>query len=342
MKKISFLLLYILIILFNSASPAYAEKLAAFPDIVNPDNFIINGDRLYISEDAVISIYSFKDFSLIKRFGTEGEGPKEFFINRARGWDMVQIFINNDQLVVNSSGTKFTYHTLDGVYIKESRIRLGSGVIEPFGNHLLATRFKTADNGDTYHLVSLYDSQFEKIKEIYEHKHGLQIRKKQPFNPLTTEHAFFETCDDKIFVISGDRSVIHAFDKKGTKLFSIENKDELVKFTEQDKEDLIASYRNNKFWNRYYQLRKHLFKFPEYFPPIRWFWIDPVKKLIYVGTEKRENDKRKLLVFDFKGKLIKKVTLNSRGMKIFNDGKYYQLIENENEEVWELHVSGLK
>ena len=113
----------------------------------------------------------------------------------------------------------------------------------------------------------------------------------------------------------------------------------MVEFTAEDKQELIASYRNNKFWNRYYQLRKHLFKFPEYFPPISWFWLDPVTKIIYVGTEKREGDKRKLLVFDFKGKLIKKIMLNSRGMKIFNNGKYYQLIENEGEEMWELHIT---
>lgn len=248
MRNILIILLYILLLFCISASPAYTEKPAEFPDIVNPDNFIISGNRLYISEDAVISIYSGKDFSLVKRFGTEGEGPKEFFINRARGWDMLQIFIDNNRLVVNSSGVKFTYHTLDGEYIKETRIRLGNGVIEPFGNHF-----------------------------------------------LVTDHAFFQTCDDKIFVISGDRSVIHAFDEKGAKLFSIS-----------------------------------------------WFWIDPEKKIIYVGTEKRDGDKRKLLLFDFKGKLIKKIMLNSKGFKIFNNGKYYQLIENEDEEVWELHVTGLQ
>lgn len=317
---------------------ACAEKIATFSDIVNPDNFIISGDRLYLSEDAVISIYSMKDFTLLKKFGKEGEGPQEFFINRARGWDMIQLFINNGQLVVNSSGTRFSYFTRDGVFLREVRMPLGYGVIEPFGDNYLATRFKTVENGDTHHMVVLYDSQYKKIKEIYEHKHGLQIRKRLPFNPLTTEQAFFETCADKIFVISGDRSVIHIFDGNGKKLSAITIKDELVKFTAEDKKREIESYRHNKFWNRYYQTRKHLFKFPEYFPPISWFWIDPVKKVLYVETRKIEKGEKKWLLFDFKGQLLRKVRLPYIGMKIFLDGKYYRLIENEAAEAWELHV----
>ena len=73
MKKVT----VIFMILFL-ASSIQATKLAEFPKLNNPVQIAVLQNRLYISEKAVLYIYSMKDFTLIKSFGGEGEGPGEF------------------------------------------------------------------------------------------------------------------------------------------------------------------------------------------------------------------------------------------------------------------------
>jgi hypothetical protein len=57
------------------------EVIATFRDIQYPHRFYLEGDRIYINEGTTISIYSFKNFQLIKKFGRKGEGPKEFIVD---------------------------------------------------------------------------------------------------------------------------------------------------------------------------------------------------------------------------------------------------------------------
>lgn len=48
------------------------------PELNKPDFLRIQGERLYLAEGAVIFIYDLKKGTLVKTFGREGEGPKEF------------------------------------------------------------------------------------------------------------------------------------------------------------------------------------------------------------------------------------------------------------------------
>jgi hypothetical protein len=95
---------------------------------------------------------------------------------------------------------------------------------------------------------------------------------------------------------------------------------------------------NDPFWKELTQRINPMIAFHGYFPPINWFDIDPVQKVIYLRTFKTENEKGKYILFDFNGRLIKKILLPSGGHIAFFNGKYYRLVENEDEEVWELHV----
>ena len=127
-----------------------------------------------------------------------------------------------------------------------------------------------------------------------------QWRHRLPFNPLAVDQAFIQTCNNKVFVIDGNRSKIIAYDAKGNRLFSVANPDEPVKYTEQMKKEKIESYKTSKFWSAVYAARKNLFKWPDYLNPIRWYYLDPVKNRLYMQTYDQKNNTRKYIIFDFK------------------------------------------
>ncbi|MFC2146568.1 hypothetical protein ACFLRT_04315 [Acidobacteriota bacterium] len=323
----------------------FGAKVAVLPEITHPYGFRVDGDRFYVTEGVTIFIYSTKDYQLKKKFGKEGEGPGEILLDRRSGNDEIGISIRPDFLIVNSI-FKVLYFTKEGEYVKEIRIAESGGrLLEPLGNQLVGRTFKNED-GKLYHGIALYDASLEKVKEIYNHKHGWQGTENE-FNPLTMEQAAFEICGDKIFVLDGARTMVIAFNSKGEKLFTLTHKNDLVKFTDKHKEEMIQNFRLNPSWKAYYETKKRFFKFPEYFPPIRWYYIDPLEKKIYLETEKVENLERKYIVYDFKGKLIKKIMLPSEhkvlgNLTAFYGGRCYKLFENETTEECEVYITAIK
>lgn len=335
-------ILILVLVLSVCGGTASGEKVAAFTDFVNPDMYRLHDGKFYVSEDAVIFIYSMKDFKLLKKFGREGEGPKEFYINRARANDMVDFELVNDKLIVNSWG-KISYWSKLGEYISERRIPKNVGSwFEFLDNRIVGRKFTRGKNNMTYHHVVLYDNDFNPLKTIYSHIHGAQWRHRLKFNPLAIEQAFIQTCNNTAFAIDGARGQIIVYDHEGNKKFSAKNPDEPVKFTEQMKKDRIDSYKTSKFWSGMYAARKHLFDWPDYLNPIRWFYLDPAKNRLYMQAYDQKDNTRKYFVFDFNGKFIKRTWLPWEGMLRFNDGKIWQLKENEDTEEWELHVSQIK
>jgi len=86
-------------------------------------------------------------------------------------------------------------------------------------------------------------------------------------------------------------------------------------------------------------------KFPEYFPAIRNF---TVAEKLYVLTYKEDSENREMLVVDFNGKLIKKLMLPVAENDPFHlypytvkGEKLYQLVDNIDTEIWELHIHDL-
>lgn len=329
---------FLLVVLFFCLGPLRAEKIAVFKDFVKPDMYLIDDGRLYVTEDAVIFIYSLQDFKLQKKFGRQGEGPGEFFINWSRANDMIVISTANNQLIVNSWG-KLSYFAKDGKYLRERRIPANVGQwFNCLGERFVGRKYIREKDGLQYHGIVLYDADFNKVRFVYKHVHGVQWRLKKPFNPLTVDQAFFEIADNKIFVIDGARTAVRIFDQEGKKLFTAANPDKPVVFNEQDKKEKIASYKYNKTWKRIYETRKPLFRWPSYWPPLRWFFLDPADKKIYLQTYEAREDKLKYIVYDFSGRFLNKCLLPYRGRMLFNGGRFYQLLENEENETWELYV----
>ncbi len=324
------------LILFTFTGFSFAEKKAAFTEFVNPFSIVIDGERLYISEGVTVFIYSLEDYHLIKKFGKEGEGPGEVMLRRDRGNTEIGVSTTSDFLIVHTSG-KVMYFTKEGKFVKEKRTEPAGRWLAPLGSGFVGRKY-SRETDALYHSIVLWDTDLNKIKDVYKHIHGLQGARKE-FNPLTVEPADYTIADNKIFVIDGDRSEIMVYDKNGDILFTVtpQNEDEPVPFTKENKQDLIDSFKFNPLWKRFYERRPDLFKFPAHFPPIRMYALDTPAKKIYLKTQTLENDKRKWLVYDFNGKFIKKRLL-PRGLIRFYNDTCYRFVENEDEELWELYV----
>jgi len=325
--------LLVILIFFFFSGAVHAEKLAALPDILKPLRLTIDTDRFYVTEGTTIYIYSLTDFKLMKKFGKSGEGPQEF-----NGNVPIQIIPRADDLMINSFG-KISFYSKDGIYQRELKTSSISLFFRPLGKQFVGYGFIQEDK-TVYTTINFFDASLKKGNEIYRHKRFIQ--QSGDINPIATRNPLLYTSDNKIFV-DGEDGVIRCFDNTGKKVLSIDPKIKKRKVTEEDEERYRNFYKNDPRFRDAYENLKQRIKFPDYFPPIQFYIV--MDKKIYIFTYKKEGENNECIVFDTQGKLLKKTMVPLfYGTAIepyppdIKNGKLYQLIENVDEEEWELHV----
>ena len=333
-------LIFLILILF-AAGFGFAEKVASFSDFNKPGAIVVDDRQIIVTEGTTVFLYSAKDYSLEKKFGKKGEGPQEFqpFFNAP-----VRVKLQPDHIIVNSLG-KLSYFTRKGEYIKEQKHTVGAGAGElfPMGDGFAATGFARDDN--TFFItIELYDSNIKKIKEIY--RMPLPMRG-QKFKALE-KAIFMQATPEKIYVAGESDFVIDVFDKTGEKLYTIKQEYDNIKFTDQHEKEIMDYFKTAPNTRQFYDQIKSRVEFPSYFPAVRSF-VATGKKL-YVQTFLVKDGKTEFYIFDDKGKLLKKVWLpirihiavaQNQLFKIYED-KLYQLVENEDDENWELHIEQIE
>jgi hypothetical protein len=90
-----------------------------------------------------------------------------------------------------------------------------------------------------------------------------------------------------------------------------------------------------------------MLKFRDDFPAIQFFLVDNGR--IYIQTYLKKDDKYEFFIYDLEGKLIKRLFFPVKFQDALKpnpfdieDNTFYQLIENEDEEEWELHAIEIK
>ncbi len=322
-------ILYLLIFICGSV---YADKPVTLAEILKPVDIAADDERLYVAEKASVFIYSLKDFNLLKKFGRRGDGPGEFRV-------ITGVFTGTDTLYV-SGVNKLYFFYKDGRFIKMLKT---AGFIPYFGiigDKLLGYAYVMTDKED-YNTLSILDSNLRIEKEIYRWKGGKP--EQGGMSLITREEVDFICCDNKIFVKEVN-DIFHCFNADGKKIKSIEPEIGKIKVTDEDKKEYVNYYKNHPKRKIIYQMYKNRITFPEYFPAIRFFRV--ADKNLYVISYAKKDDKSGCQVLDLDGNLIKKVFLPI----IFSDliktypftiknGRLYQLVENIDEETWELHVT---
>lgn len=330
-----------LIIVMAFIQPVFAEKIATLPDLANPKIIIFEGDEIIISERIKIYIYSLKDFKLRKKFGRAGEGPKEFLLTPRSGVNSsIRIDVQGNQILVTSLG-RISFFTKEGEFQKMIKISPSLLRFKFLGERFAVWDSKNEDNR-RYWMVTIYDTNLRKIKELFKFENTAQTGKGLK---LLKESFTFETYGNKVFIAGKKEFEIDVFDQNGKKLFSINQEYKKLKVTEDD----IQKYLN---WIKtehrpIYEAFRNNIHFAKKYPAIRLFTV--ADERIYVLTCKKEEGKTECFMFDINGKLLKKIFLPLKYMNIrdfypftIKKGNIYQLVENEAKEEWELHVTEIK
>lgn len=348
-----------------------AGKIVPLDGLLRPHIIAVDDERVYIVDDITIYIYSLKDFKLIKKFGEEGEGPREF---KDR---IYSIDVRSDKLIVNSEG-RISHFTKDGDFIKQANSSSTGINYLPIGDYLVGMRI-FAENRTLYFAIDLSDKKLKKIKEIYRFKHPFQPRK--PINPTDIRVCSYHVYDEKIF-IDKEGGIIDVYDKEGKKLYAIERSAtahkkpshenklstndsiERVKITEEYRKKYLDFWKSTHVLRAEYNALKDRFKFPDYFSPIRDFQIidgkiyiltykeagtspQPMKVDETISTE--QPGKNEMLIYSLEGKLLKKALVPLTEVAILlpqmynfytiKNGSVYAMVENPDSESWDLHIS---
>lgn len=298
--------------------------------------------QFYVCDGAVVHIYSLEDFSLKGKFGKAGEGPQEFAVYGGEG---LWVFPQKDHLVINSLG-KVSLFTKEGKYIKEFNTKALSmfGLFQPVGDGYAG--FGMAQDEETKSMaftLNIYDGKLgKKIKELQK----LQFVQRGSFR-LPTITPFFCTMDNKIIVPEGKEFLLNIYDANGKKISSITHPYKRPKVTDDYKKKIDHYLKTDPNTKSYYDMIKQMLKFDDHFPAIQFFVV--ADKKVYIQTYLETDGKYEFFIFDLEGKLLKRLFLPVVYLDptkfhpyTFGRNKFYQLIENEDEEEWELHAIEIK
>lgn len=332
MKIICLVMLTVLLI-----TPVQAEKVAVLEGIMKPDMMSIGDDLILITEKTSIYIYSLTDYRLIKKFGKEGEGPQEFQISPL-GPPMIGLPYKGKIYV--SSQSKVSVFTDKGEFIRESRV-MPFQVYRPFGDKFLFTGTTPGEKNSNLLTVNLANEKFEKLKELY--VSDMSIGPESQFSyPFTSFN--FVPYRDNIYIVAGKEGfAIDVFDGNGTKLYRVKKEYERLTVPDEYKKKTKEWFQANPNARQFWEFFRNRITFKTYYPAIQEMLVTDDR--LFVLTYKQKDGNTECIIMDLKGKEEKRVFVpldTLYGMDFYPKrdiykGNWYTLIENVDEETWELH-----
>lgn len=331
-----------MIVLFAAALGA-ETKVIPLPDLLNVEQRVYHDQtRMYVTHGTSVYIYSLKDFKLIKKFGKQGEGPTEFMLNAQRGTGTLFLSVHSEDITVNSFG-KITWFTKDGIFKKASMIQsIFLGEVQPFGNNLIGIKSKFGQ--ESWMILCLYDHKFNELKEIVKVPHpfrpgkGLHLLKD---NPRTIVY------ENKLFAAWDKDFIIRVFDTDTNELYTIKRDEKKRKITDDFKKKVIDYIKTAPETKNAFEFLKPI-TFPEYTPAIAGMTVSD-NRLYVITFIEDENENGECLIMDLKGKLLKRLFLPLKKSTpllsypyFIHEGSIHQIVENEEEEQWELHITAIK
>jgi hypothetical protein len=337
MKKYAALLL-IFIFMLGAGHGFAADTVVPLPDVLRPQWIDVDDNNLYVTEGINVYIYSLKDFKLKKKFGKKGEGPQEFL--EIPGEPLIP-YARTKDLMIFSVG-KVSFFSKEGVYKREMKTGGPKLRILPFGDGYVGLGFVNY-KGLLHRTIHLYDSKLTKTKELA--RMELEVQKTGPIKILDNSF-FYDVYDNMVFVAGKKEFVIDVFDGEGKPLHSITHDFKNPEFTKVHKQQFLHYYSINPRTKNEFQMLKHRLEFPGHFPAVAFMWATGGKLYVMTWKEKTVGSREyAFLVFDVKGKFLKEVYrpvgfegLSPDNITIYN-GKLYQLIENTDEDQYELHIT---
>lgn len=339
MKMKIFLIIFLFISGIIQISYLNAEKVASFEEIAKPETFVFGNGYIYVLERTTIFIYDQKTYKYIGKFGKEGEGPEEIKKNPFSGPLGVTPFKGN---VIISSMAKVSFFTKDGKFIREQRVS-PSDTFFPFGDNYICMGQATKDDNKDLSVLSVFfaDKNLKKGSVLY--KSDFQIGQNFKFVfPMVPFYPVVQ--DDTLFIIAGKEGFsINKYNIEGKQKGKIFKKVKQLKLSSDYKNKTIKWFRTDPNYKNFWSFMKQRISFSSTYPQI--YAMFSGKNRLYVLTNEIKGDKRECIVMDFSGKEIKRLFLYAPELYGFDyqfitnldSNYYYWLVEEEENEVWELH-----
>ncbi len=333
-------IILLLLLLFALVGTAFAEKPALLPELVNPSLVETDGEMMFILDGDRVKVYSLKDYRLDFSFGKRGEGPGEWVSSP----DLPPTMRLHNGRVFITCFNKLLVFSKDGKLVREAKIPIPAFQVVPFGKKYAAVRFNRRDDGSSQAAVMLLDETLKPYKTLYEADLVNNFRKKKIAFPLLD--TFIRSAGGKLYVFDKQKDfVIEVFDTDGKRLPPISHPYRRIRVTEAYKKEKLE-------WLKVHPAIKgvpfdimKMLVFPEFLPVFRNVTVSGGK--IYITTYRKKGKEFEFFIMDLQGKIQKRLFLhdaiedairpNPAAVYAFTGNTYYYLVEDEEEEQWELH-----
>ena len=329
------------------------KKLTSLKEVINATAMEIDGNELFVLDQEIVYVYSLENFQLLRKFGRKGHGPGEF-VHYPITPVMMQLF---DDKVLLGRLNKIAIYSRSGKLIKEKIFRFLFGQFLSISENFVVTviRFGKPYGEKSKVLVKLFDPSFKEIKTIYVKEYEPEdddFLAKVGYQIFRPTRVFVEISGDKLFVFDPDLGFpVKVFNKDGEHVKDIFIYCEKVKMNESFKKEIIDWINIKPGLKSFLDEWNLKVAFPEYFPMLRSFTVEG-DKLYGYSYYKQDNLSEFILIDMSKNQLVKKfhlppaerapVQLSFNRIYTIKDYKYYYLVDNYEEETWELHMTEMK
>jgi hypothetical protein len=276
-------------------------------------------------------IFERKTLKKIAEFGKKGQGPGEF--------PGVSGFTINDQYLYVSAGYKLCIFSKRGNLQKEIKQSLFIYNILPSGKYFLGQKNLPAnrDSDDVKIQFSLYDSNFEKKKDVFLttiHAY-VHFKKGKKITHLVNNCVEASVYNNLIIIGTTEKDFyLIVFNRDGEMLYEIKRDIEKRKISAAKKQQILDNmkkYYGEEKWKAFTSANE--IEIPDFIPAYQAFFVNDNKIYVFRYPEKEGQE---IIIMDLKGNLIaKKIVPEFRKMNInaeydyLMQGKVYKIIEND-------------
>lgn len=306
-------------------NPVTAGEPFVLENAAKPNSITVIGDDVIIAEETSIQLYSLKSESFIRYIGKTGNGPGQF--NAA---PVVHVTPRKKLFVLSQK--KLMQFTLDDTLIFEKKMTRYISKIIPIGKKYVASIFGFTKDREYKITIALLDENLKLIKPLHRYVKA-NPRKRIDMVSYIID---FDVNNGKIYISKPkeDGLIIDVLNDRGDSLYSIEKTGEKVKIPNEYIEEEKQAVKESK--SKYWHLIKDVLHFPKYFPSIRSFSVKDGH--IFIKTWQKAGKKTLFRVLTVSGQTKPDLYLPESGrLYTINNGRYYFLKENVDEEQWELH-----
>lgn len=323
---------FIFIAFFLCAYFIWGQTKIVFENVFKPEEFYVEGNRLYVSEHGVIQVYSLPEAEKLFQLTEKGEGPGEFKL----GPNLTFL----PQYIVASGEGKLVFYSLDGKKLNEKKTPANLRML-PVKNNYISDKHVMNEKLQKFVIKSfLYDTDFKEIallntaipeSSVFINRNG--TTPKQDYHVISNGYGVITDGKNICIYDSQKGFYIDVFDSEGKKISSINKEYPKIKVTSSYKDKKMEEFRKDQNWSNLNRMFN--FIFPDYFPAFRKVRIND--GFLYILTDTPKEEEQKLVVMDFKGKIHAEAMVPNLMFLYFYKGSMYYFEDSEDEK-WVLHI----